>query len=174
MSFGRNRVVRRSALKPQPQNAACANCKTAKRSARDLRCPHANHYTAYDRCVVVEHGCPGFKSLDVSEEDRKIRAEERKRFYGSRHERLTITDLLRMIERGEGRFMGPIRRQVDFPLVIAGEKFESYRADAVVFDKEDGHEVALDPKGIAFPMFRIKRKLMRICHPNVEVIEVRE
>ncbi len=63
-----------------------------------------------------------------------------------------------------------LQRQVRYPLVVNGEKVGTYVADFVYEDRQ-GATVVEDAKGMATPVYRLKRKLMQAIH-RITISEV--
>lgn len=62
-----------------------------------------------------------------------------------------------------------LERQVKFDLTCNGQKICSFTADAIYF--RNGQRVVVDSKGVKTPVYRLKKKLMKVLL-NIEVIEI--
>lgn len=63
-----------------------------------------------------------------------------------------------------------LERQVKFDITCnGGQKICSYTADAIYF--RNGQRVVVDSKGVKTPVYRLKKKLMKVLL-NIEVIEI--
>lgn len=70
--------------------------------------------------------------------------------------------------------LGEIRNlelQVKYPIIINGELICTYIADFVYLDVLTGKTVVEDSKGMITPVYRLKKKLMRIVN-KIEIVEV--
>lgn len=158
------RIGRRDAIKPKAHLAACGNCP------EEANCPHSNHYTPSNSCVNLLHGCNGFKARETRKEEAKIRKDNRRKFFGSTHERLAITDVEISIARGQSDVIG-IERQVPFKLGVQGMV---YIADALATLKPGGaftHRI-YEPKGKRSLIYLLKRRIMELMYPKIEFFEV--
>lgn len=80
-------------------------------------------------------------------------------------------DELRLLQRaGE---ITHLEQQPSFPISINGKHICTYKADFRYFLKDGGGSVCEDVKGIALPMYRLKKKLVEASYPGVKIVEVR-
>lgn len=75
---------------------------------------------------------------------------------------------LKMLERA-GTISG-LTLQPQFVCVVGGEKICTYKADFAYF--EDNKRVVEDVKGVATPVYRLKKKLTEALYPGMRIVEV--
>lgn len=89
------------------------------------------------------------------------------RVYASRAEARRAADLTLLQMAGEIRALA---FQQPYPLEVNGVKVGTYVADFTYWTKE-GRFVVEDVKGVATPVFRLKKKLVKAIH-GIEIVEV--
>ena len=62
--------------------------------------------------------------------------------------------------------------QPRFPLTVNGVKIGTYVGDFLYYDKDCQVTTVEDVKGVATPVYRIKRRLMQALH-GIEIVEVK-
>jgi len=154
------RVSKRIGLKPKQQLAPCL-CGD----------PNMAHWSRDGRCVVDGCGCLAFRPKKTGNKYRAVKTTVKGETFQSKHEAKSITDLRYLLASGEADFLD-IKTQVDFPFWVNGVKVCTYVADAVVTLKDRGRKRVYEPKGYRSPEYRIKRRLMQACYPEVEFVEV--
>lgn len=75
---------------------------------------------------------------------------------------------LRIMERG--KLIAGLKRQVPFALDVNGVKIGTYKADFTYTDAS-GRHVVEDVKGVATPVYKLKKKLMAALY-GVDIKEV--
>lgn len=158
------RNVRRAALKPKAHLAACRTCPPG------ANCPASNHYTTAGGCVIKAHNCVGFRATDYAKADAAIRKKNSQTFYGSKHERLALTDVELAMARGQSDVV-ELRRQVSFRLGVRGMV---YIADAVGTLAPGGRFSSriYEPKGQKSMIYMFKRRIVELAYPEVEFLEI--
>jgi len=64
-----------------------------------------------------------------------------------------------------------VTRQVDFPVIVDGEKICTYKLDFLVVTN-DGGKHHFDVKGFATPVYKLKKKLVEAIY-GIKIIEVK-
>lgn len=77
---------------------------------------------------------------------------------------------LKLMERG-GEIIG-LEIQPKFPLIVNKQKLGSYIGDFRYRDTATGDLIVEDVKGVATPVYRLKKKLIKALY-GVEIVEVR-
>jgi len=62
--------------------------------------------------------------------------------------------------------------QPSYPLIVAGQKVATYKADFRYREVATGETVVEDVKGVLTPVYRLKKKLVRALY-NIEIKEIR-
>lgn len=160
------RQARRAALRPKAHLAACRTCPA------EANCPHSSHYTQSGACAHVAHACAGFRATDYSKVDAAIRKKNAQTFYGSKHERLALTDVELTMARGQSDVV-ELERQVIFRLGVRGMV---YIADAVGTLAPGGRYTSriYEPKGQKSMIYLLKRRIVELAYPEVEFFEVNQ
>jgi hypothetical protein len=64
-----------------------------------------------------------------------------------------------------------LRLQVEYPIIVNGQKVCSYFADFVYWDEARQAEIVEDSKGMSTPVYRLKKKLLKATM-GIEIVEV--
>ena len=75
--------------------------------------------------------------------------------------------LLDLMSRDPNKGIEEVRRQVTFPLEVAGKRICGHRVDFVLVHK-DGRKVVVESKGFETPEWNIKHKLFLALYPEIE------
>lgn len=78
---------------------------------------------------------------------------------------------LKILQRA-GRISG-LERQIAFPFRINRELMFTYYADFRYLDAETGRTVVEDVKGVATPVYKIKKKIIEASY-RIEIVEIRK
>ncbi len=111
--------------------------------------------------------------VDTAAVQARIRAANRRGSFGSRHERLSITDIELSMVRGQSDVL-ELKRQVDIPLGLRAGSNSVFKADALATLKPGGpftHRI-YEPKGIRMPIYLLKRKIVQLLYPEYEFVEI--
>ncbi len=162
---GQWRTVTRAAIRPQADQDPCAGWE-------GLPCGHVRGVHR-GLCIFVGCKCKKFRAIDSAAAQARIRASNRRSSFGSRHERLSITDVELAMARGQSDVV-EIRRQVDIPLGLRAGSHSVFRADALATLKPGGaftHRI-YEPKGIRMPIYLLKRAIVILKFPQYEFVEI--
>jgi len=85
--------------------------------------------------------------------------------FDSKKEAKQDAELVLREQAGEIR---SLERQVNYPLIVNGERLGAYRADWTYWEGE--RFVVRDAKGYHTPVYRLKKKLMKALY-DVEILE---
>ena len=87
--------------------------------------------------------------------------------FASRAEANRYSELKLLEAAGE---ISRLELQPKYPLVVNGVKVAEYRGDFLYI--QDGHKVLEDVKGVATPVFRLKKKLVNALY-NIDILETK-
>lgn len=93
------------------------------------------------------------------------RTERDGHFYDSGLESKVGWELEMRMKAGE---IKEIQRQVDFPLMVNGQKVTTYRADFLVTMADDTQEV-FEAKGMLLPLSKLKLRLFEVTRPEIKL-----
>lgn len=102
---------------------------------------------------------------------RNQRVEDNGVFFDSKKELKRYKELRLLLKAGK---IGFLARQVEYPLMIEGEKAASYIADFQYTDSETGETIVEDVKSDItrkLPVYRLKKKMMLLQH-KIKIKEV--
>jgi len=88
--------------------------------------------------------------------------------FDSKAEASRYSYLLLLEKAGE---ISNLNLQPVFPLIINGKKIGKYIAD-FQYNDQDGNRVVEDVKGMATPVFRLKKKIVEAIY-EIQIVEVR-
>ena len=88
--------------------------------------------------------------------------------FASKREAHRYMDLKLLLRGGK---ITDLKLQAEYPVVVNGKQICKYISDFQYYDKERKCIVVEDSKGIATPLYRLKRKLVEAIY-DIEIVEV--